>query len=88
MTDHDDVPRVTSASREIAAGAARIFELIADPALQPGWDGNGNLARAAAGQRSRNVGQVFTMTLTGDGAVRERAVGAVLLAGTRARSSA
>src|SRR4051794_36518630 len=74
MTDHDAAPRVVSASREIAAGAERIFELIADPALQPRWDGNSNLAEAAAGQRVRNVGDVFTMTLTGDGAVRENHV--------------
>ncbi len=74
MTDHDEVAHVAGASREIAAAAERIFELIADPALQPRWDGNGNLAQAAAGQRIRNVGEVFTMTLTGDGAVRENHV--------------
>jgi uncharacterized protein YndB with AHSA1/START domain len=74
MTDHDGVPRVVTASREIAANAGRIFELIADPALQPSWDGNGNLAEAAVGQRIRSVGDVFTMTLTGDGAVRENHV--------------
>ena len=44
---------MVSASREIAAGAGRIFELIADPAAQPRWDGNDNLAGAAAGQRVR-----------------------------------
>lgn len=74
MTDHGDLPRVVRASREIAAGAGRIFELIADPALQPRWDGNDNLAEAAVGQRVRSVGDVFTMTLTGDGAVRENHV--------------
>ena len=74
MADLDGVPRVVTASREIAAAAGQIFELIADPASQPGWDGNGNLAQAAAGQRIRNVGDVFTMTLTGDGAVRENHV--------------
>ncbi len=74
MTDHHDVPRVARASREIAAGTGRIFEFIADPALQPAWDGNGNLAHAAVGQRIRNVGEVFTTTLTGDGAVRENHV--------------
>ena len=31
---------MVSATREIAAGAGRIFELIADPAAQPRWDGN------------------------------------------------
>ncbi|MGH3423770.1 MAG: SRPBCC family protein [Nocardioidaceae bacterium] len=74
MTDHGQAPRVVAASREIAADAGRIFELIADPALQPRWDGNDNLAEAAAGQRVRKVGDVFTMTLTGDGAVRENQV--------------
>lgn len=42
--------------------------------MQPRWDGNDNLAVAAAGQRVRNVGDVFTMTLTGDGAIRENHV--------------
>lgn len=74
MTEHGDVPRVVRASRVIAAEPERIFELIADPALQPGWDGNENLAEAAAGQRVRGVGDVFTMTLTDDGAVRENHV--------------
>lgn len=74
MADHGDLPRVVRASREIAADAARIFELIADPAQQPRWDGNDNLAEAAGGQRVRSVGDVFIMTLTGDGAVRENHV--------------
>lgn len=73
MTD-DGHPRVVRASRDIAADADRIFELIADPALQPRWDGNDNLAEAASGQRVRGVGDVFTMTLTGDGAIRENYV--------------
>ena len=73
MTSHDEAPRVVSAGREMAAGAARIFELIADPAEQPRWDGNDNLAEAPAGQRVRGVGDVFTMTLT-RGAVRENHV--------------
>ncbi|WP_319437120.1 SRPBCC family protein [Mycobacterium sp. RTGN5] len=61
MTEPD---RVVSASRRIAAPAAVIFELIADPARQPEWDGNDNLAEAAPGQRVHGVGDVFTMTLT------------------------
>jgi uncharacterized protein YndB with AHSA1/START domain len=73
MADDIDVPRVVSASREIAAAASRIFELIADPAQQPRWDGNDNLADAEPGQRVRGVGDVFTMTLTG-GAIRENHV--------------
>ncbi|MDT4948129.1 MAG: hypothetical protein QOJ37_724, partial [Pseudonocardiales bacterium] len=50
------------ARREIAATAGRIFELIADPAQQPRWDGNDNLAEAPGGQRVRAIGEVFTMT--------------------------
>lgn len=65
--------RVCSAGREIAAAPELIFELIADPAQQPRWDGNSNLAAADAGQRVRHVGAVFAMTLT-TGAVRENHV--------------
>jgi uncharacterized protein YndB with AHSA1/START domain len=74
MTTAQERPRVVSASREIAAGAGRIFGLIADPAQQPGWDGNDNLAGAPAGQRVRRAGEVFTMTLTHDGAIGENHV--------------
>jgi uncharacterized protein YndB with AHSA1/START domain len=70
MADDADVPRVVSASREIAASTNRIFELIADPAQQPLWDGNDNLAEAQPGQRVRSLGEVFTMTLT-MGSIRE-----------------
>ena len=73
MTTQQEAPRAVSASREIAAGPGRIFELIADPAQQPRWDGNDNLAGAPAGQRVRRAGDVFTMTLTGGG-IRENHV--------------
>jgi uncharacterized protein YndB with AHSA1/START domain len=73
MTSGEDSDRVVSATRDIAAGTGPIFELIADPAQQPRWDGNDNLAEAAGGQRVRSVGQVFTMTLT-MGSVRENHV--------------
>jgi uncharacterized protein YndB with AHSA1/START domain len=73
MTAEQEAPRVVSASREIAAGPGPIFELIADPAAQPRWDGNDNLAAAPAGQRVRRAGDVFTMTLT-RGGVRENHV--------------
>jgi uncharacterized protein YndB with AHSA1/START domain len=65
-TDRVDAPdpRVASASLEIAADAPRIFELIADPARQPQWDGNDNLAEADSGQRVRAAGDVFVMRLT------------------------
>ena len=69
----DASDRVVSASREIAADAGVIFELIADPVRQPLWDGNDNLAEAAAGQRVRAVGDVFVMTLT-RGSVRHNHV--------------
>jgi uncharacterized protein YndB with AHSA1/START domain len=71
MTAHP--PKVTSASRTIAADAEVIFEYIADPARQPSWDGNDNLAEAAPGQRVRGVGDVFVTTLT-MGAVRHNHV--------------
>jgi uncharacterized protein YndB with AHSA1/START domain len=69
----DDTPRVVSATRDIAAGAEPLFELIADPAQQPRWDGNSNLANAEEGQRVHGAGEVFTMTLT-NGGVRENHV--------------
>jgi uncharacterized protein YndB with AHSA1/START domain len=67
------IPRVVNASRDISAGSREIFELIADPAQQPRWDGNDNLAQAPAGQRVRRVGDVFLMELT-KGEVRENHV--------------
>lgn len=68
-----EASRVVSASRDIAAPAARIFELIADPSQQPRWDGNDNLAEAVTAQRVRRVGDVFEMKLT-LGTVRENHV--------------
>jgi uncharacterized protein YndB with AHSA1/START domain len=65
--------RIVSASRTVAAPAARIFELIADPTQQPAWDGNDNLGHAPAGQRVRAIGDVFTMVLS-KGSVRENHV--------------
>ncbi|BBY07595.1 SRPBCC family protein [Mycobacterium noviomagense] len=73
MADDAEVPRVVSASREIAAAAKEIFELIADPSQQPQWDGNDNLAEAPPGQRVRRLGDVFIMKLT-LGSVRENHV--------------
>ncbi|PXY29423.1 polyketide cyclase [Prauserella sp. PE36] len=74
MTDNSETPTVVTAHREIAAGAERIFELIADPARQPGWDGNDNLAEAPQGQRVRGTGDVFTMTLSNGGVRANRVV--------------
>lgn len=64
---------VVTASREIAAPVATLFDLIADPAEQPRWDGNDNLAGAEAGQRVRAVGDVFVMT-NRNGGVRDNHV--------------
>lgn len=69
-----DETRVVCASRVVAAPAEVIFELIADPARQPEWDGNDNLSRAEPGQRVRAVGDSFLMTLTHDGQVRRNHV--------------
>jgi uncharacterized protein YndB with AHSA1/START domain len=73
MTSDHEVLRVVSASREIAAPAEQIFELIADPSQQPRWDGNDNLVAAAPEQRVRAIGDVFTMKLT-KGSLRENHV--------------
>ena len=73
MATEREAPHVVSASREIAAEPGRIFDLIADPAEQPRWDGNDNLAGAPAGQRVRRTGDVFTMALT-RGGIRENHV--------------
>lgn len=56
--------KVVRAEREVAAPAADVFGLIADPAKQPEWDGNDNLQEAAPDQRVHEVGDVFVMTLT------------------------
>src|SRR3954471_13649519 len=70
MTSQDDLPRVVSASREVVAAAADIFELIAEPSQQPRWDGNDNLSEARPGQRVHAVGDMFEMT-NKKGTVRE-----------------
>lgn len=67
------MPRIVTASREISSEPGRIFELIADPAEQPRWDGNDNLRHADPGQRVRAVGDVFTMRLR-RGGIRENTV--------------
>jgi uncharacterized protein YndB with AHSA1/START domain len=71
--DTETTPTVVRAEREIAADPQAIFELIADPAHQPHWDGNDNLGSAAEGQRVRAVGEVFATILT-KGSVRENHV--------------
>lgn len=69
-----DQNKVVSATAVIDASADVVFEQIADPANQPAWDGNDNLARAEAGQRVRGVGDIFTMVLTKDAKVRDNHV--------------
>lgn len=73
MTAREKLTKVVTASREVAAPAAAIFELIADPAQQPRWDGNDNLKEAPAGQRVSSVGDVFVMRLL-RGGVRENTI--------------
>jgi uncharacterized protein YndB with AHSA1/START domain len=73
MTGQDESPRIVTAARQMAASPERIFELIADPAEQPRWDGNENLKKAAPGQRVGAAGDVFTMELT-TGSIRENHV--------------
>ena len=65
-----DIEGVVTATRDIDASADAIFALIADPAQQPRWDGNDNLADAAPGQRVRALGDVFVMT-NRNGGVRD-----------------
>ena len=65
--------RIVSTTRTVRASPETVFELIADPSLQPRWDGNDNLGSAVDGQRVRAVGDVFAMTLT-KGSVRENHV--------------
>lgn len=72
MTAHESA-RIVSASREIAAPAERLFELLASPAAQIRFDGNDNLAKTDETQRVRGVGDVFTMELT-SGETRENHV--------------
>lgn len=66
-------PGVVSVTRNIGARSDTIFELIADPAQQPKWDGNDNLRQAESGQRILGVGDIFIMLLT-TGGVRENHV--------------
>ncbi|NNG98565.1 prolipoprotein diacylglyceryl transferase [Gordonia araii NBRC 100433] len=69
----EDAVRIVSATREIAAPASAIFDLIADPAQQPRFDGNENLQEADEGQRVTAVGDSFRMTNT-SGRVRDNKV--------------
>lgn len=66
-------PRVIAFSEEIAAPAATVFELIADAARPPEWDGNDNLASAPEVQRVLGLGDVFSMSIT-SGDVRENRI--------------
>ncbi|MDN5572077.1 MAG: SRPBCC family protein [Propionibacteriaceae bacterium] len=65
--------RVVSYTRTVNATPEALFELVADPARQPEWDGNGNLGNADRGQRVNAAGDVFVMTNT-NGKVKENHV--------------
>lgn len=65
--------RIVSASRDIAAPTALIFELIADPRRQPEWDGNDNLVEIVRGERITAKGQIFAMRTT-KGNIRDNLV--------------
>lgn len=65
-SDETGAIRLVSAERVIDAAPEIIFEFIADPAQQPRWDGNDNLADSAPGQRVTAVGQIFRTRLTAD----------------------
>ena len=60
----DPALKVVSAEITVDAPGAEVFELIADPARQPEWDGNDNLGSAASGQRVTETGGSFVTTLT------------------------
>jgi uncharacterized protein YndB with AHSA1/START domain len=66
--------RIVSSERVVDAAPEVIFELIADPAAQPRWDGNDNLRQAPEGQRVHAVGDVFVMHLTRGGTRENRIV--------------
>ena len=57
----------------VKAPLAALFELVAEPSRHPEWDGNDNLANAAAGQRITALGDVFVVTLS-RGSIRENHV--------------
>lgn len=68
-----DEVKVTSAERVVRAEPAVVFELIADPANHPRWDGNDNLAEAVDVARVTGTGQAFVIRTT-TGTLRENHV--------------
>lgn len=68
-----DEVKITSAERIVRADPAAVFELIADPAQHPRWDGNNNLAEAVKVDRITEVGQKFVIRTTTD-TLRENTV--------------
>lgn len=66
--------RVVTFERTVDASAEVLFDLVADPARQPEWDGNENLAHAEPDQRILGIGDVFVMTLTREGMRRQNHV--------------
>ena len=68
-----DEVKITSAERIVRADPAAVFELIADPAQHPRWDGNDNLAEAVEVSRITEAGQKFVIRTTTD-TLRENTV--------------
>lgn len=65
--------RIVSASRHSTADAQALFDLVADPARHPDWDGNDNTSEAQQPQRVRAVGDTFVMLNT-SGKLRDNQV--------------
>src|SRR5271170_1787471 len=53
-----------SVSRDINASAARIFEILSNPSMQPEVDGTGMLRSAPENQAITKVGDVFYISMT------------------------
>ncbi len=66
--------QIVCAEGIVSAPVDIVFEQIANPSLQPAWDGNDNLQTAAKGQRVHAVGDTFDVTLTHDLQVRRNRV--------------
>jgi hypothetical protein len=63
MADEDRRARPVKVSRRIAAPAARIFAVLADPNRHPEIDGSGMLRGLAAGKVITGTGVVFAMNM-------------------------
>lgn len=59
-------PKLVSASREIPASAADIFDLLSNPQRHGETDANGQVLSADRGDRLKKVGDTFRMNMTND----------------------